>query len=210
MRLFLASDIHGSAGKLKSALERESFDLIILAGDLSNGSIRDVRRILRGAKSFGPVLFVPGNMDPPPLLEVEEVEGCPNLHGRVRYFELKFGGLGGGNISPFSTPIELGEEEIGDILSKLGQVDVLVSHMPPYDTKLDVIRSGAHVGSKALREYIERVQPLLCVCGHIHESPGIDHIGRTVLVNAGPMMHGRYAVIEVRGDEVIPSLKILD
>ncbi len=208
--MFLASDIHGSAGKLKSALERESYDLIVLAGDLSNGSLRDVRRILRGAKSFGPVMFVPGNMDPPPLLEVEEVEGCPNLHGRVRRLELKFGGLGGGNISPFGTPTELGEEEMTDVLSTLGRVDVLVSHTPPYGTKLDVIRSGAHVGSKALREYIEKNQPLLCVCGHIHESPGIDQIGRTVLVNAGPMMLGRYAVIEVRGDEVIPSLKILD
>ncbi len=208
--MFLASDIHGSAGKLKSALERESFDLIILAGDLSNGSMKDVRRILRGAKSFGSVLFVPGNMDPPSLLGVDEVEGCPNLHGRVRSLEMKFGGIGGGNISPFNTPIELGEEEIGDILSRLGRIDVLVSHMPPYSTKLDVIRSGAHVGSRALREYIERAQPLLCLCGHIHESPGIDRIGRTVLINAGPMMHGRYAMIEVRGDEVIPSLKILD
>ncbi|MDK2383465.1 MAG: metallophosphoesterase family protein [Candidatus Korarchaeota archaeon] len=210
MRLFLASDIHGSAGKLKSALGRESYDLIVLAGDLSNGSLKDVRRILRRAKEFGPVVFVPGNMDPPPLLEVEEVEGCPNLHGRVRTIEMRFGGLGGGNISPFSTPIELDEDEMREVLSKLSGIDVLVSHAPPHDTKLDVIRSGAHVGSKALREYVEREQPLLCVCGHIHESPGVDRIGRTVLVNAGPMMRGRYAVIEVRGDEVIPSLKILD
>ncbi len=209
MRLFLASDIHGSVVKLKSALESERFDLIVLAGDLSNGPVSRAREVLRTARSFGPVLFVPGNMDSPELLKLEEMEGCENLHGRVISREFRFGGLGGGNLSPFNTPIELSEEEIVAILSRLGDVDVLVSHPPPKGTKLDVIRTGAHVGSDGVRRYLEERQPILCVCGHIHESPGIDHLGKTVLVNPGPMMIGRYAIIEIREREILPQLKML-
>lgn len=210
MMLFLASDIHGYQEKLKSALGRESFDMVLLAGDLSKGSLKQVKEILRTARSSGkPVFFVPGNMDPPHLLKEEELEGCVNLHGRMIDHVFKLGGLGGGTISPFNTPIELDEDEIAEVLSNLGSVDVLVSHPPPFNTKLDVIRSGTHVGSKAVREYIERYQPILCVCGHIHESPGVDRVGETVIVNAGPMMIGRYAIIEIKGREAAPLLKIL-
>ena len=41
------------------------------------------------------------------------------------------------------------------------------------------------VGSKAVRQIIEEVQPLLTLHGHIHESQGITRIGRTVAINPG-------------------------
>jgi Icc-related predicted phosphoesterase len=41
------------------------------------------------------------------------------------------------------------------------------------------------VGSKAVRKAIERHQPLIGLHGHIHESPGVYKIGRTVCVNPG-------------------------
>src|SRR5262249_26041278 len=67
---------------------------------------------------------------------------------------------------------------------------VLVSHSPPRDTRCDVIASHAHVGSRALRRYVERHQPPLVLSGHIHESPRItgayrDAVGRTLVVNPG-------------------------
>jgi len=42
-----------------------------------------------------------------------------------------------------------------------------------------------HVGSKAVREVIERYQPLLGLFGHIHESHGFDYLGRTLCLNPG-------------------------
>jgi Icc-related predicted phosphoesterase len=42
-----------------------------------------------------------------------------------------------------------------------------------------------HVGSTAIRAAIERVQPLVSIHGHIHESRGVDHIGRTTCLNPG-------------------------
>lgn len=67
---------------------------------------------------------------------------------------------------------------------------LLVSHSPPRDTQCDVIATRAHVGSRALRRYIERHQPSLVLSGHIHESPRTsggyrDAIGETCVVNPG-------------------------
>ena len=43
----------------------------------------------------------------------------------------------------------------------------------------------APVGSTAVRDAIERDQPLLELHGHIHESSGIRRIGRTIAINPG-------------------------
>ena len=40
-------------------------------------------------------------------------------------------------------------------------------------------------GSTAVKAFIEKVQPMLSLHGHIHESPGHIHIGRTLSINAG-------------------------
>ncbi len=67
---------------------------------------------------------------------------------------------------------------------------ICVAHTPPFGTKLDVMHDGGHIGSPALREFIEREQPPLSLHGHIHESPErtgsiVDRLGRTVCVNPG-------------------------
>jgi Icc-related predicted phosphoesterase len=41
------------------------------------------------------------------------------------------------------------------------------------------------VGSSAVREFIERTQPLLGLHGHVHESKATTRLGRTVCVNPG-------------------------
>jgi uncharacterized protein len=41
------------------------------------------------------------------------------------------------------------------------------------------------VGSHAVREALERFQPLLGLHGHIHESAGFRMIGRTLAINPG-------------------------
>ena len=67
---------------------------------------------------------------------------------------------------------------------------VFVLHSPPRDTRCDMIGSRVHVGSRAIRAFVEREQPPLVLAGHIHESPRVsssyrDTIGRTVTVNPG-------------------------
>lgn len=65
-----------------------------------------------------------------------------------------------------------------------------VLHDPPYGTALDTLWNGQHIGSMAVRRFIEGHPPPLVLSGHIHESPKAsgkitDRIGGTVCVNPG-------------------------
>jgi hypothetical protein len=67
---------------------------------------------------------------------------------------------------------------------------IYVMHSPPYGTRLDSIQGGHRVGSKAIKTFVEKNQPLLTLHGHIHESPDVsgsflDKIGETFSVNPG-------------------------
>jgi hypothetical protein len=73
-------------------------------------------------------------------------------------------------------------------------------HVPPHKSNLDEApeldknlrpvlagNSMKPVGSTALREAIEKVQPLLGLHGHIHEGRGTSRIGKTLCINPGSM-----------------------
>jgi Icc-related predicted phosphoesterase len=75
---------------------------------------------------------------------------------------------------------------------------VFLFHTPPYDTALDRaaldgktyehVDLDLHVGSIAVRRFIEHRQPLLTLHGHVHESARLTgewkvRIGRTVCIN---------------------------
>jgi len=67
---------------------------------------------------------------------------------------------------------------------------IYVIHAPPFNTKLDIVTSGTHVGSRAIREFMEKEQPYFALHRHIHESPQmsgsfIDKIGKTICINVG-------------------------
>lgn len=67
---------------------------------------------------------------------------------------------------------------------------VYIMHSPPFGTRLDLIQGGKSAGSRSIKAFIERNQPLLTLHGHIHESPGlsgayIDRIGKTLSINPG-------------------------
>ena len=98
----------------------------------------------------------------------------------------------------FEEEIRSAEKENGTIKDDLDRLKKLsdpkntiyVIHAPPFGSKLDIITTGAHVGSKSVREFIEKEQPLLALHGHIHESPQMsgswcDNIGNTICINVG-------------------------
>lgn len=67
---------------------------------------------------------------------------------------------------------------------------ILVSHAPPADSNLDLLMEGKHVGSHAVRNFLERRQPILSLHGHLHESPIVSgHIShrfeKCLAVNPG-------------------------
>lgn len=76
------------------------------------------------------------------------------------------------------------EQKFSDILLHHDDVDILVSHSPPYGI-LDKIIEGDHVGSKYLRNALEyAIRPKLHVFSHIHESYGQETFkDSTICVN---------------------------
>jgi Icc-related predicted phosphoesterase len=82
------------------------------------------------------------------------------------------------------------------------KVKVQVTHAPPVRTKLDVVYTGAHVGSEAVRKAIEKFKPVLAISAHIHEARGVDEIGGTKLINAGRFPEGYCGLASIENGKV--------
>lgn len=173
-----------------------------------------------------PVYWMLGNDDPEELGSV--LDAAPwgvHCDGRVEVLASghEFLSFGYSNITPWHSYRELPEDEILRRLNALCEllVDparaIFNVHAPPFDSGLDeapvlaedlTVQSSAGqvkmapVGSTAVREVIERVQPLLGLHGHIHESSGFRQIGRTLCVNPGSdygtgVLNGFIATLEL-------------
>jgi Icc-related predicted phosphoesterase len=192
-------------------------DLIIVSGDLTNfGGIEDARKVIGEVRRVcGHVLALPGNLDRREVTPFLEQEGLA-LHGRGLATDgIAIFGCGGSNITPFNTPTELSEQEIYETLMRgYDQVRdqrplLMICHAPPYQTKCDRIVGGRAVGSPSARRFIEEIQPDVCISGHIHESAGVDTIGRTTILNAGPFKDGGYIVVRGDGARLEAKLEFL-
>ena len=113
---------------------------------------------------------------------------------------------GWSNRTPWDTHREEGEDQLKvryeAMISKLKNPKnaVFNVHVPPYRSGLDeapeldkdlrpVLAGQAlkPVGSTALREAIEKYEPLLGLHGHIHEGRGAMKVGKTLCINPGSM-----------------------
>ena len=84
--------------------------------------------------------------------------------------------------------------------------DIILSHGPPRECGDRVIRSNEPVGSRSLRSWIERHQPTLVVCGHIHEGFGAYRIGETRVLNVSHMdFHYRPVNAPIMLDNFTPA-----
>jgi putative phosphoesterase len=206
MRIIAFTDIHGSYDRLEEILQKESsFDAVIIGGDLTtHGTADEARSVIQRLQSLGkPVLAVAGNMDLPAFDSAYERLGV-NINAKgIVVGDTGFFGIAGCPFTPMNTPYEISETEIA-LRANMGwrSVDaarwkVFVPHAPPRGTTLDRISIGKHVGSVAVREFVELHQPDVLVCGHIHESRGVDTLGKTQMVLCGTAARGYYAVIEI-------------
>ena len=155
-----------------------------------------------------PALMMPGNDDEPEVKRIltqgdwiTDAEGrCVELEG----FQVISWGYA--TTTPWHSPREITEADMAVALDGLvNQLDVrrpviFNFHDPPIESGLDlaykmtpdmklVMAGGqallAPVGSTAVRAVLERVQPVLSLHGHIHESRGIGKVGRSVVINPG-------------------------
>jgi Icc-related predicted phosphoesterase len=113
--------------------------------------------------------------------------GLNEFHGKTRAAGFVVAGLGYSNPTPFNTPGEYSEAEIARRLEAFAGLKplVLICHCPPKTTPLDRVRDGVHIGSTAVREFLEKHPPAHFVCGHVPEAAGAMRLGPAKAVNAG-------------------------
>ncbi|MHA1733517.1 MAG: metallophosphoesterase family protein [Promethearchaeota archaeon] len=210
MRVLIIADAHGRVPDW-SGIDRSAYDMVLFAGDLTNGNHRPqrLRRFMEKLAPIAPFSYIPGNNDQPVFNEQDFTDlGMTNLHDRWLVPSeaghppvVGFGGASTGIINFFAHSEEEMRAKFSELFAgappkaKLGFL--LVTHDPPRDTSLDETFGGDHVGSAAVREFILDGKPILAACGHIHEARGVEKLGVTWVVNPGPCKQGHAAVAEI-------------
>ncbi|MFQ5687219.1 MAG: metallophosphoesterase [Candidatus Scalindua sp.] len=218
MKIISFGDIHEDFDKLKLLKnELESADLVIVTGDLTNyNGKKEAGKVIGEIMKYNEnILAQLGNLDQPEVNDFLDEKGV-NLHrnGFIRD-DIGIFGVGGSNLTPFNTPTEFSEYEIKAFLLegiekvKEARFKIMVPHMPPKDTKIDVITTGTHVGSQSVRDFILRYKPDISLSGHIHEARGTDKLEGTLIFNAGMFREGGYVKITKKSDGLSAELKVL-
>lgn len=164
-------------------------------------------------KDSGIKFYIAGGNDDDETVEpiLDASEYIVNPEGKVINFDGKHEMISSAysNLTPWKTPRELPEEQlerkIQSMIEKLENVKTAIFnlHAPPINSQLDtcveldtsvyppkpIFEGGSpkqySAGSSAVRNLIEKYQPLLGLHGHIHESRGAIYIGRTLCINPG-------------------------
>ncbi|MEM7059680.1 MAG: metallophosphoesterase [Pseudomonadota bacterium] len=187
-RILAFSDVHMSHGRMRKIVNAApDADVVIGAGDFCNArlGLREAMEALRPLDDKA--IYVPGNAE-----SVEELRVATTakvLHGdTIEIHGVTIFGIGYAiPVTPFGAwSCDLTEEAATTLLDRMDTADILISHSPPQGV-VDSDGSGRSLGSIAVRDAIERVQPRYCFCGHIHGCWGQSGmIGMTSVHNLGP------------------------
>lgn len=196
----LASDTEAMERRFTDEVRNRLEEWVALADDRLAGT--DLRCYVTGGNDDTEEM-----LEPLRQAESDHVIACEDLV--VEVLGHKMISLGWSNPTPWDTPRETSEEELGRMLTAaIGRLDapekaIFNIHVPPKDSLLDscprldtsvwppapVMRGGQvelfGAGSAAVADAIKEHQPLVSLHGHIHESTGVTKIGRTVCINPG-------------------------
>lgn len=190
MKFLTFVDVHQQKEVLQQLLQRarqDDIDFVVCAGDFSTFG-RGLRNVLESFSSLGkPFYVIPGNHEEH-LPEWDQlVSSFPQVislhHRAVPIGKYLFLGYGGNGFHQEDAEFrKMARQWYGHYK---GKKIVLVTHAPPFATTLDLL-GERHVGQKDYRKFIERIQPKIAICGHLHETAGQqDHIGKTICIHPG-------------------------
>ena len=191
MKALAFSDLHVDLDAAASLVERSGdYDVVIGAGDFASVHEGLDNAIDALSAIETPTFLVPGNNETDEALRkaTEGWSASTVLHGESAELEgTTFFGLGAGiPTTPWDWSFDLDDDQAAEQLAGCPEGAVLILHSPPRG-HCDRDGSGAELGSPAIAAAIEEAQPLVAVCGHIHDSWGCESaIGSTPVHNLGP------------------------
>ncbi len=200
VKIAVFADIHSDLKMLEKTLKlAKNIDLIVLLGDNTHyGGISDINKIIETI-GFPKIFALPGNVDTKEVLETFEQKGI-SLHAKKKLVSgFAFIGFGGGKTGN-AGETNFSEKKIYAELKKLCKGEkniVLCTHLPPINTKIDLLQNGSHIGSEAVRKIIEEFSPIVNLCGHCHEGIGEEKIGKTICINAGAVKDGNALLLGI-------------
>lgn len=199
-------DLHGDASQIGNVPGISEAQGVLISGDITNyGSRARAEKLLGEIERFNAKIFAQiGNMDTPDVEDYLEQRGF-NAHARATDLGFNVGlvGVGYSMPTPFGTPSEVSDSQIEAWLDQaIEQAQgfehlILMAHNAPFGTRIDRVGFGQSVGSRAVREFIDKHQPDVCIAGHIHESKGVDRLGKTQIINTGLFIAGGYVLIRL-------------
>jgi Icc-related predicted phosphoesterase len=205
LKLLVTADFHGYKKAFEKTFQKAKetqSDALFVCGDVTH--FEPVQRAKELLLMFTvlkvPVFYVLGNTDLPELANIK-IEGAEHIHAICRVIN-DYSFIGVSALHPtFEVPEGKIMKWLKDGVDGCQQAKplIIVSHVPPLNTKVDVAYVGGHAGSLSLREFVLERKPVVVFCGHIHEGRGIDYIGDTVIVNPGAARSGYYALVTLNG-----------
>ncbi|MFO8033226.1 MAG: metallophosphoesterase [Desulfohalobiaceae bacterium] len=212
----IVGDIHEQSANIHYIPAVQRAEAIIISGDLTNaGHWPRARQILEEMQRSNPLVYAQiGNMDHPDVEEGLLKLGLNiNCQGFMLDQDLGAFGVGYSNYTPFGTPSEVSEERLAGWLQQgYAQISqarhkVLISHTPPLHTATDRLENGQHVGSSAVRDFLQQSNLDLCITGHIHEAVAKDSLHDTLVLNPGTLPQGGYAILSWNGQELNAEIR---
>jgi len=193
-KIYAFTDCHASKTIIQHAKEvSNTCDIVICCGDFTIFG-NSISSVLKEFNSFGkPFVLIHGNHES----ESEVNKICKqhkNIHfihkSTFSYENIEIFGYGGGGFS-------LKDPEFSELSKKFmikmreneknGVKNILITHGPPYGTKLDDLYKNIFCGNKDYTEFIKKAPICLHISGHIHENFGkSDRIAGKIILNPGP------------------------
>jgi len=191
VKILAFTDSHGSPSamkKLSKLAKAEKPDVIVCPGDFTIFD-QHMNKILKQINNLGaPVLLIHGNHESEYLVKksVKKFKNLIFIHKSFcRFGKYLFIGYGGGGFSLTNKSFTTWGEKIIKKAKKDDYI-ILLTHGPPFGTKLDLIMED-YCGNKDYRKFIMKNKIPLTFCGHIHETFNMeDKIGKGRVINPGP------------------------
>ncbi len=197
MKILAFTDFHGDKkiiSKILKRAEKENPDVLVCAGDFTVFG-KNLNKIMTKFLIGKPFVFIPGNHEDNEnslYVFAKKPEALLVHQTAIVVKGVLFVGSGGGIYGKTEPTLEISKKLLTLKIKNFkknhpkGKV-VFLTHRPAYGTNTDFMSDiKEHVGATNITDFIKKNPIDLHICGHIHETHGIEEmIEGTKVVNVG-------------------------